>query len=146
MVSSDVKMDEIDRQIITLLSSNARMTVTEIATRVRRSRSSVYERMARLERSGQIGGYTTVRGGAPSLRAYMLLRLAGPVCARVAPEIELIPEVLRSQSVSGDIDMILYVETESMESLADVRERIEAVEGVNSVTTMPILVDRFDRS
>lgn len=146
----EVQVDEVDRQLLALLASNARVSVTELAARVKRSRTSIYERIDRLEKTGLIAGYTVIRGDAlpsrPPLRAYMMLKLTGPVCARVAPVLELIPEVRRSQSISGQIDMILYVEAASMDDMCAVRERIEKIHGVNEVTTLPILTDRFDRT
>lgn len=144
-----VVVDEVDRQIIGLLTSNARETVAKIAERVGRSRSAVAERIARLEASGVIAGYTVVRGdvrpSSPPLQAYMLLTLTGAVCAKVAPHLELIPEVKRSHSLSGHIDMILFVEVASMEQLLELREQVEAIEGVVTVTTMPVLAERFSR-
>jgi len=146
---SEPKIDEIDRQIIALLEMDAREPVASLARKVGRSRSAVVERIDRLLRLGVIEGFTLKRSRkvpAAPIRAYMILKLRGPICERVAPQLEKIPEVKRSQSISGELDMILYAETGTLEGLSEVRRRVEAIGGVAEVTTAPILVDRFDRS
>ncbi|QCO10195.1 Lrp/AsnC family transcriptional regulator [Azospirillum brasilense] len=75
----------------------------------------------------------------------MILYLTGPICEKVAKEIEKIPQVKLSQSIGGEIDMILTVETGSLEDLNDVRGRIEAIKGVVRVNTCVILKERFNR-
>lgn len=55
-------MDEMDRQILTLLRENARMTIKEIATRVSLTSPAVSERVRRMEQGGIIDGYTVRLG------------------------------------------------------------------------------------
>lgn len=51
-------MDEIDKNIVQLLTSNARMTVKEIAKRVSLTSPAVSQRIHNMEESGIIAGYT----------------------------------------------------------------------------------------
>lgn len=51
-------MDELDRRILDLLQSNARMTIKEIARQVSLTSPAVSERVRRMEKSGVIAGYT----------------------------------------------------------------------------------------
>lgn len=108
------------------------------------------ERLSRLEDSGIIAGYTIRerRTGTreSGVRAYMFLYLKGPICERVAPMIERIAEVKKSQSLGGEIDMILYVEAINIGELNRVRTQIEGLHGVTKVVTAVILTDRFDRT
>ena len=60
-------MDELDRNIIGLLSADARMSVATLARRMKVARSTVQARLERLETTGVIAGYTfslTVMTGA----------------------------------------------------------------------------------
>lgn len=50
-------MDKFDRQILALLRSDARTSVSHIAREVNLSRSAVSERIRQLETSGVIRGY-----------------------------------------------------------------------------------------
>jgi Lrp/AsnC family transcriptional regulator, leucine-responsive regulatory protein len=145
--TAEIEIDDIDRQILALLALDARMPVKTIANRVQRSRSAVYDRIQRLEKSRVIGGYTILWGGAtPSaLRAYIALKLKGQICSVISSQLALIPEIKRCQSLSGYIDMLLYVELSSMAELERVRHEIERIKGIESLTTFPVLADRFDR-
>ena len=50
-------MDEIDRRIVGLLQTQARMSYAELARRVGLTSPSVQERVAKLERNEVITGY-----------------------------------------------------------------------------------------
>lgn len=52
MISEKLKLDEIDRQIITLVQENPSMTHTEIAEKIDRSQPTVGMRIKKLEKSG----------------------------------------------------------------------------------------------
>lgn len=53
-------MDDIDRQILTLLTGNGRMTHEEIGKHLHISRPTVHQRVARMERERVIRGYRGV--------------------------------------------------------------------------------------
>lgn len=142
-------LDDVDRQILAVLQANAREPVVTLARKVGLSRTSAQERIRRLERDGVIQGYTVRVGDdarKPPVAAYLILYLQGPICERVAPLIAKIPEVKKSQSIGGEIDMILQVETSDLQQLNRVRNEVEAIQGVQKVTTGIILCDRFDRT
>ena len=48
-------MDELDRNILTLLGADARMSVATLARRLKVARSTIQARLERLETSGIIG-------------------------------------------------------------------------------------------
>ncbi|KKK40589.1 MAG: putative HTH-type transcriptional regulator, partial [Candidatus Lokiarchaeum sp. GC14_75] len=52
MLSEKLKLDDIDRQIISLVQENPSLTHTEIATRVQRSQPTIGMRIKKLEKSG----------------------------------------------------------------------------------------------
>lgn len=141
--------DETNRHILALLQTNAREPLSSLARKVGLSRNAVTERLRRLENDGVIEGYTVRVANGNSrvspVRAYMLLYLHGPICERILPGVARLPEVKLSQSLGGEIDMIVYVETETMDELNHVRDELERIHGVRKVTTTIILTDRFDR-
>lgn len=57
-------MDEMDQEILALLTADGRMAVKEIAARISLTSPAVSERIKRLERSGVIAGYTVLLGDA----------------------------------------------------------------------------------
>ena len=52
-----LRMDDVDRNILAALQKDGRLTVTELAERVRLSLSPCHPRLRALERSGAISGY-----------------------------------------------------------------------------------------
>lgn len=57
--------DDLDRQLIAMLQANARQSTMTLAKKLHLSRSTVHERIRRLERDGVIGGYSVQLGQDP---------------------------------------------------------------------------------
>ena len=57
--------DALDRRIIRELQRNARATTSNIAERLEVARSTVHERIARMEKDGTIAGYSVVLNRTP---------------------------------------------------------------------------------
>lgn len=55
------KLDHVDIQMLRTLQENARLTVKELAAKVRLSSTPVFERLKRLEEGGYIKKYMAVR-------------------------------------------------------------------------------------
>lgn len=140
-------LDDIDRRLIALLQDNARLSTVQLAKAVGLARSSVQERIQRLEAAGVIAQYTVRLGGSGDpLRAWLLLRYAdGFGCDDVMPVLAGIPQVRACHSVAGEIDMLVLVEADTPGTLSDLRERIAAVKGIDDVTTFPVLRTLLER-
>jgi DNA-binding Lrp family transcriptional regulator len=108
-------MDAVDRKILSELQQNGRLSLTELAERVRLSMSPCHRRLRALERSGVISGYrATVDPAAAGLSfeaiVFVTMRDAtrdtvSAFEARVAE----IPHVLVAQRLFGDPDYLLRV-------------------------------------
>jgi len=140
-------LDATDRRLIALLQDNARLSTIALAKSVGLSRSAVQERVQRLEAAGVIAQYTVRLGsGGDPLRAWLLLRHAeGFSCEDVMPSLADLPQVQLCQSVAGETDLMVLVQTDSPGELADLRERIAAFKGIDDITTVPILRTHLDR-
>jgi Lrp/AsnC family leucine-responsive transcriptional regulator len=139
--------DDIDRKLIALLQDNARLSTVHLAKAVGLSRSTVQERVQRLEAAGVIAQYTVRLGsqGDP-LRAWLLLRYAdGFTCDDVMPRLAELPQVQACHSVAGEIDLMVLVEAGSPAALADLREAVALMKGVDDVTTLPVLRTLLER-
>jgi DNA-binding Lrp family transcriptional regulator len=142
-------LDAIDRQLIALLQDNARLSLVALAKAVGLSRSAVQERLQRLERSDVIDKYTLRLGaaGQAKFQAWLMLRHSeGFSCNDVMPDLSGLPEVLLCQSVAGDVDLMVLVQTDTPAELARLRERVAALKGVDDVTTIPVLDVKLDRT
>ncbi|RKH54687.1 Lrp/AsnC family transcriptional regulator [Corallococcus llansteffanensis] len=141
-------LDELDGRILALLEANGRESATKLAAKVGLSRSAVQERVARLERDGIIQGYTVRLGASarpPGVEAYLTVKLSGPVCPRVAPQLRDLPEVLRIESLAGEVDMLIRVRAPDLGALSELRERVARIPEVRAVTTAPVLTVHLDR-
>lgn len=140
-------LDAIDRKLIALLQDNARLSTVALAKAVGLSRSTVQERLQRLEAAGVIAQYTVRLGsGGDPLQAWLFLRYAdGFSCDDVMPLLSGLPQVRLVHSVAGEIDLLVLVQAETPNMLADLRERIAAFKGVDDVTTVPVLRTTLDR-
>jgi Lrp/AsnC family leucine-responsive transcriptional regulator len=134
-------VDEKDRLILGLLRRDARLPLKTIAAEVGLARSSVRERIAKLEQSGTIRGYRAELAdhAAPGVRAILLLRLLRTPLPGTIRQILALPGARRCYSVSGEIDLVVELRVESMAALNDHRDSIARLEGVADVTTMPVL-------
>jgi DNA-binding Lrp family transcriptional regulator len=133
-------MDDKDLAILRMLREEARVPLKTLAARVGLARSSVRERIAKLEDAGTIRGYRAeLSMPREGVRAILMVRLdntpnpvaVGRVCAMKA--------VLRCYSVSGDTDLIVEIEGETMAKLNSARDAIARIPDVADVTTAPIL-------
>ncbi|HEX8520197.1 MAG TPA: Lrp/AsnC family transcriptional regulator, partial [Pseudonocardia sp.] len=105
-------MDDVDRKILAELQRNGRLTLTELADRVRLSVSPCHRRLRALERSGAISGYRAVLDAAALGLAFEALVL---VTMRAADRdtvdaferaVAEVPHVLAAQRLFGDPDYL----------------------------------------
>ena len=140
-------LDAIDRQLIALLQDNARLSTVALAKAVGLGRSTVQERLQRLEHAGVIAQYTVRLGsGGDPLQAWLMLRYAdGFSCDDVMPLLVAMPQVRLCHSVAGELDLLVLVQVATPSELADLREQVAAFKGVDDVTTVPVLRTTLDR-
>lgn len=132
-------MDAIDMQIVSLLRTNARMPLKTIAAKVKLARSTVRERLVKLEESGVILGYHARVADADRLSALLLLKLAKTPAPRTVAAITALPDVCRCYSLSGDIDLAVEIEARGTAQLNSTRDHIATLPDVIDVTTSLIL-------
>ncbi|SPT51697.1 MULTISPECIES: Lrp/AsnC family transcriptional regulator [Actinomadura] len=141
-------MDAIDREIMNLLRSNARMPVSEIARRVGLSGAPVSRRIERLESAGVIQGYVAIvnEAAAGGLDAFTEIRLTGDTDTR---EIEAIarqvPEVQQYYTIAGDPDALVRFRVRNVEHLQQVVNAIRRT-GIVAGTKTLIVMSAWDRT
>jgi DNA-binding Lrp family transcriptional regulator len=136
-------MDERNRQILELLQQNARASIKTIAAKVGLARSSVRERVARMEAAGIIRAYRVELGNRASpsshVGAFLIVRLDKTPVPQTIARIIAMPAVTRCSSVGGDIDVIVEVLTADIASLNQLRDEIACFPHVVDLTTAIIL-------
>lgn len=141
-------IDATDERLLTLLSENARASVSELGRKLSLSRTTVQSRIERLERRGVIAGYTVrlIEAYERSLvKAHVMITALPKSARRVEGELRRLVSVKSLHSVSGHFDMIVVVTASTIAELDDIIDRIGAFEGVERTTTSVILSTRIER-
>lgn len=129
-------MDKFDQRIIALLREDARLPISQIAREVNLSRSAVGERIRQLEQSGIIRGYHARIGSADgAVRAFFELFYREGRCQDHVERLQEFPEVRQCCGISGETDMMLFVEAPSMQRLCELREEIQTFPGLQRIKT-----------
>jgi Lrp/AsnC family transcriptional regulator, regulator for asnA, asnC and gidA len=136
-------IDEKDLRIIDMLRENARIPVTEIASRLDVSESTIRKRIIRLEKNGVITQYTVVVD--PSKLGYNSVSMVGidvesTHLLDVAMRMTEFPEVKFVATSTGDHMIITEIWTNDSKELGRfITENIEKQEGVKRVSPTIIL-------
>jgi DNA-binding Lrp family transcriptional regulator len=142
------ELDATDARLLALLQDNSRASTSALARRLGVSRSTVQDRIHRLERRRIIGGYTVRLHrdyGARRIRAHVLIRIDPKQAAAIEEALEAMPAVRTLQTVSGVYDLVTTVETDTTEEMDRLLDRIGALNGVEKTTTSIVLSTRLER-
>lgn len=141
-------LDKFDQLIIQALQQDARQTVSAIAAAVNLSRSAVSERLKRLEQNGVIRGYQVLlqQQNSNLVSAYFAIEHRSARCAEIIPKLQSIPEIRRCHGISGETDLMLFVEAASMARLHQIRELLDADPAIEKITTHMVLSEWINRT
>jgi len=141
-------MRDADARLVTLLRANAREPTASLARKLGLARSTVQERIARLERDGVIKGYTvrlSDEGAPPAIRAVVMISTDPKQADRVSVELKKMPEVRSLAALSGSFDLIATIETETPARIDALLDRIGRAPGVARTVSSIILSEKFSR-
>jgi Lrp/AsnC family leucine-responsive transcriptional regulator len=133
-------VEDTDRQILTLLAADGRMSYTDLGKATGLSTSAVHQRVKRLESRGLIKGYGATidhdQLGLP-LTAFISIRPIDPSQPDDSPErLTEVKEIESCWSVAGDESYILKVRVPTPTDLEDLLARIRAAANVSTRTTI----------
>ena len=140
--------DQTDRQLITLLQTNARASTAELARKLGIARTTVVARLARLEAAGVIVGYTAKLGSEAQdrgVQAFVGITVQPRAGREVVKTLTGFPELRQLASVSGEFDYMAVLRAESTMRLDALLDEIGEIEGVIKTTSSVVLALRVDR-
>ncbi|SLN59458.1 Leucine-responsive regulatory protein [Pseudoruegeria aquimaris] len=140
--------DALDRRIIAELQRNARESTTTIAARLGVPRSTVHERITRMEREGIIAGYSVVLARAPEkegIQALVLLEVKQPETRKIIQRLSQYSEARVCLSINGEFDLFLQLEAPRIDDLDAIVDEIGEIPGVLRTKTSIVFGSRFDR-
>jgi DNA-binding Lrp family transcriptional regulator len=133
-----VYMDELDHQLIGLLRQNARLSVADLAHKLKVSRGTVTNRLRKLEDSQVIVGYTVrLKPDAEPerIRAWMGVLVEGNRTREVIASLLGEPGVSTLHDTNGRWDLLAELEARSMSELSQVLERVRLISGIRGTET-----------
>lgn len=138
-------MDELDRKLIGALRHDARASISELASRLGWSRSTVRARMSRLKTEGEILGYTVVLKGdqlRDPVRGLMMIAIEGRGTDRIVRQLSTMPEIRQIHATNGRWDVIVEIGTETLEAFDSVLGQVRRLDGVTASETSLLLSTR----
>ncbi len=143
-------IDDIDRQILTILQENARTSNAEVARQVGMAPSAILERIRRLENRGVIEGYEVrINPEAIGLSLLAFVSVATTDMAGDTDTAQLlaqIPEIQEAHHIAGEDCYLLKVRVENTKALSHLlRDRISALGTVRSTRTTVVLDTLHER-
>jgi DNA-binding Lrp family transcriptional regulator len=143
-----MELDKIDQKLLALLRVNSRAATSALARELGISRSTVQDRIRRLEKRKIIAGYTVryhADYGGRLLNAHVMIQVNPKSTSAVTTALETIGAVRTLQSVSGVYDMVALVEAASTEEMDRVLDQIGELTGVEKTATSVVLSTKFER-
>lgn len=144
-------LDKLDMAILRELQKNARITVTELASRVGLSKTPCQVRMKRLEELGYIMGYTALidqkKLGSKHIAFVQVTMLDTKTKALNAfnEAVRAIPEIEQCHMIAANFDYLLKVRTTDIESYREVLgEKISNLPFVKQTSTFVVMEDVKD--
>lgn len=143
-----VQLDDQDRKLLALLREDARMPTAALARSLGVARTTVVERLKRLQRDGVVAGFTVrMHSGveARMLRVHVLMSVDAKEGEAVVARLRAMPQVRAVYAISGAFDNLAFVQGETTEEIDRVLDAIGAVPGVTRTQSSLVLSVKFDR-
>ncbi|MCP4413990.1 MAG: Lrp/AsnC family transcriptional regulator [Gammaproteobacteria bacterium] len=141
-------MDTKDKKLISLLLENARSSTSNLARKMGLSRTTIQERIKKLEARGIIKGYTIKLSSELEnkvLTSHVTVQIEAKTEEKVIQQIKKISAAYSLYTISGEFDLIVILRAESTNELDAALSQLIYIEGVKRTKTSIILSTKFER-
>jgi len=143
-VSQTNGLDLVDRKILALLQTDAKISQAKVAEAVGLTAPSVNERIRKLERSGVIRGYVALldeRKLGHDITAFVEIFIEHPRYeAGFIEAVGELDEVLECHHITGEFSLLLKVRVQDMAAFRRLLiEKLNTVRGVRQTRTLMVL-------
>lgn len=131
-------IDDLDRQILTLLQKDARLSYREIAKELGIAVGTVYNRIKRLEEDGVIKGFypkLDYEKLGYGLTAIIGVRAQGKRIVEIEREIARDDHVMCVYDVTGEFDIIVVAKFRDRKDMNKFVKSVLSIDGVEKTTT-----------
>ena len=137
-----------DEKLLSILRTNARASISDLARALNLSRSTVQSRMLKLEETGVIKGYSVDYGAAylsAMVSAHVSIKVKQKLTTKTNLELKQIDAISQLYAISGEFDLIAVVQAQNLEKLSHLLDDIGNLDGVERTTSSVILETKFKR-
>jgi DNA-binding Lrp family transcriptional regulator len=141
-----MRVDDIDSRILAELQTDGRLTVTELADRVRLTPAPCHRRLRELERDGVITGYRAVVDpaavglGFEALVNVTMDREDADTVAAFEAALVAVPQIRHAERLFGDPDYLLRVVAIDLNDYATLRDqKLATLPGVQRITSTIVM-------
>ena len=138
-------MHETDHKLISALRHDARASLSDLALTLGVSRTTVRTRIERLQRSGDIVGFSVVLKGDAAhdpVRGLTMLGIEGRGADRILRQLNGLSAVRATHTTNGRWDVIAEIGTATLEEFDQVLAQIRRFDGIVSSETNLLLSTR----
>ena len=135
-------MDEIDRRLLALLRANAREPAASLAKKIKVSRGTVQNRIARLLSDRTILGFTVKtapEAESGRVRAVMCIAIEGEKSAKAVRALSGFAEVEHIYTTNGRWDLVAEISTDTLSGFSQALDQIRLIEGIAATETSILL-------
>ncbi len=119
-----MKIDNINKKILYLLQKDARVTYKEIASELKRSETTIRDRIKAMERVGIIQGYTALIDKTALGLNFFSIIFANPVSSSdldsITNKVKKVKNVLRVYQISGNKRLAIFIVAPSYKDLKEI--------------------------
>ena len=141
-------MDQTDQKLLSLLRTNAREPLASLARKLDLARSTVQDRLKRLEKEHVIAGYSvrlTQAHVQRQIQAHVMISADPKAAAHLVTELKKMPEIYKLAAISGTYDLMAEVGAETTERVDAILDAIGHLKGVERTMSSIVLSVKFDR-
>ena len=141
-------MDQKDKKLISLLRTNARTSTSELARKMAMSRTTIQERIKRLEQRGDISGYTVTLSKEITenlVTAHVTIKVEPAAQTSAIRYMQKMQSARALYTISGEYDLIVILEAKNTAELDAALDDLAAVAGIERTKTSIILRKKFER-
>lgn len=141
-------MDQTDKDLLALLEANAREPVAALARKLGLSRSTVQDRIRRLEDRGIVSGYTVRYRddfARRQITAHVMISLDPKHADRVVHGLRKMTGLSALHAVSGQYDLIAIIRAETTAEIDAMLDEIGRMTGIDKTMSSIVLSTKFER-
>jgi Lrp/AsnC family leucine-responsive transcriptional regulator len=143
-----VRLDEIDRKLLAILSADATRSYVEMGKLLNLSPPALHERVKRMKSEGVIvGTLVRVHGakvGRPLL-AFIHVNTSSFESVSALKRLSALPEVEEIHTITGESSLLLKVRTRDTQGLEELLNAIHGIEGIEGTKSSIALTTYLER-